>query len=657
MKITIEAMPYIRAAVTLLALTGLAIADEPPQNAKHSIRVVVLDPQGKPLPGSNILANVLTEEKVFERKREYKTDAAGAAEIALPKTFTILRLWASKDHFVSMFANWEQAEIAAGNGPPAEYTFRLESGVSAGGRVVDEHGKPIAGAKVDVRLSGDPMPPASDGRVKYNTWLAYGTDAVKTDSEGRWHVDNVPNPPEAKLGLQVFHPDYISDGRWEPSKTDAGRSPGKLRETAPVTLKRGVIVTGRVTDPTGQPIKDAIVIVGDRPYNSHLQTKFATDGDGRYRLSGKRPGHTTLSAMAPGLAPQLRKVNLVADLPPQDFRMAPGKPIHIQVVDQANEPLPKSFVSIIGWKGSEAINSAHNPNQPKAPDTQIPKQCDANGEWLWSSAPDDPVKLQISRKGFPTEEIEIVGGAPARTVVLKGQLGITGLVTDAVTGKPIPSFSVMRMVVFRKDNRLLERNHAVPGKDGQFNFDAMRNDYAMRSRIEAKGYRSQTGPEFRVGDEAALTQHFRLQPSPPITGVVLNAAGQPAAKARVVIATPTEQADFRFNEPNNETIADETGRFEFPNPGEPFVVIASNDAGFARTDFPANQQDAGQLRLRPWATVRGQFRDGGKPIGGATILLHPIGVSAPGQPFVDLTQQVKTGPDGRFELHASRRFH
>ena len=46
-------------------------------------------------------------------------------------------------------------------------------------------------------------------------------------------------------------------------------------------------------------------------------------------------------------------------------------------------------------------------------------------------------------------------------------------------------------------------------------------------------------------------------------------------------------------------------------------MIARTDAGFAMAEFAAVRHDAGTLRLQPWASVRGQFRDGGKPVGGA----------------------------------------
>src|SRR5207249_4335437 len=130
----------------------------------------------------------------------------------------------------------------------AEYTMRLEAGAAAGGRVVDDQGQPIAGAKVQVSLSGDPKPVHADGRTRYNTWLAERDDAPTTDAEGRWHIDNVPDHPRAELSVFVTHPDYVSDEFWGQAQKARGVTTEMLRrQTATVTLKRGVIVTGRVT--------------------------------------------------------------------------------------------------------------------------------------------------------------------------------------------------------------------------------------------------------------------------------------------------------------------------------------------------------------------------------------------------------------------------
>jgi thiol-disulfide isomerase/thioredoxin/uncharacterized GH25 family protein len=619
------------------------------------MRVVVLDPQGKPLPGANVHSSIWTDEKDFKSNHDYTTDAAGVVQVELPKTYSIVRLWASKKPFVSLFAGWEQNELASGKALPAEYVFRLETAVSAGSRVVDEQGRPIAGATVEVTLVGEPKVANGDGRALYDYGLATGSDAATTDAEGRWQIENVPDRPELRLNVRISHPDYVASDVQSRQAEPAVATTAMLRQqTATLTLKRGVIVTGRVAAPDGRPIKDAIVMLGDRPYFTLRPSKFPTDVDGRFRLPALAPGETTLTVLAPGFAPQLRKFNLQAGSPTQDFHMVPGKPIRLRIVDAAGKSVPKASIRPMEWKGSESIDPYPNPNHPKVPDTGIPVQADTNGIWEWPAAPDDPVKLHVWAKGFAECEFEIAGGAPERTVTLKAEHRITGRVTDAVTGRPILAFTVVPIDVFRKDWLSAERGHAKAGKDGRLDYLATRTDIPLHLRVEALGYRSQTGLEFRVGDDMPRTQDFRLQPSQPITGTVLEPDGRPAAKAEVVLATPTDvphyETDFASESDSHRTVTDAAGRFTFPDPGEPFIVLAQSGAGFAQAEFPADRRDAGALRLRPWASVRGQFHDGGRPVSGATVLCHPVSLDGLERPRIQVDTQTVTGPDGRFEF-------
>jgi hypothetical protein len=166
--------------------------------------------------------------------------------------------------------------------------------------------------------------------------LATGDDAATTDAEGRWRIENVPDNPRTGLVLLVSHPDYISDKKWGEAQRASDIRMNMLRKgSATLTLKRGVIVRGQVTDPAGKPIKDALVVQGDDPYDSWLPCKFPTDAQGQYRLPALAPGETTLTVIAPGCAPRLRRIKLQAGLPPQDFRMATGKAIRLRIVDAA----------------------------------------------------------------------------------------------------------------------------------------------------------------------------------------------------------------------------------------------------------------------------------------------------------------------------------
>ena len=645
------------------------------QTGGGTMRVKVLDPEGNPLPGAKVHASIRTDEKDFKSKQDYETDADGIAEVNIPQTYEIVRIWTSKRPFVTMFSHWERNELTGGAKLPEEYTVRLEAGVSAGGRIVNEKGEPLAGVTVEVTSDGG-RPKKGDARTEYDMWLANGDDAVTTDRGGRWRIDNVPNDEATELRLMVSHPDYISDaGRGQLQKKAGITTEMLLNESASLELRRGVIVEGRVTGPDEKPIENAVVVWGDNPSHSAVPRKFATDAKGRFRLPAQEPGETPLTVMAPNVAPQLRRIDARPGLPSQDFQMKPGKTAEVRFVDLAGEAVPGVHVDLREWKGSKSIQTSHDPNHPKMPDTGIPRRGDEGGVWRWNSAPESSVKARMYKKGFASCDLEITGGDPPRTVTMKPEHRITGRVTDAETGRPVPDFTVVPVEGHSrfKNGSLNERRwHARPGKDGSFDFLAVLEDFPKptRLRIEAEGYRTQTGPEFRVGDDSPRTQDFQLSPSPPMAGVVLDPAGQPVRGARVLIATPrgaihcnsdlgqpqqvcfelqpTEEIDLNSDFNNHQTSTDAEGRFKFPDPAAPFVVVVSANEGFAMADFAADRHDIGPLRLQPWASVRGQFFDGGQPVKDAKVWFCLVRTRDPGRPTVYLGLQGVTDKDGRF---------
>lgn len=638
---------------TTVTTAAVQVASQTPQPAARTMRVVVLDPEGKPLPGARIHAAVWTREVGQKSNRDYTTDGAGIAQVELPRTFYILRLWAHKKPFVGLFANWEENELAGGTQGPAEYVFRMERGTRISGQVLDEQGKPIAGAKVEASLGGTDKAARGDDRQKYNMWLATGKDAPTTDAEGRWRIDGVPDAPNLRFRFMISHPDFESDMNWNDAEKSAGVTTAMLREgTAHLKMKGGVIITGRVTDPTGKPIKDAIIVVGEDSYAPMAPCKFPTDADGRFRLPALARKLTSLTVIAAGWAPQLRKVNLQPGLPPQDFLLQPGKPIQLRFVDSAAKAVPNVYVSVTGWQGIKSLQTMHNPNHPKIPDMGIPTKSNEDGIWRWGAAPDSPVNLAISAKGFGRLELVAAGGEPERTVVLKPDHRITGSVTDTVTGKPISKFTLIPILVFRKDWHVAERSHAVASTNSRFDYLVDRTDIPLRIRIEASGYRSQEGPEFRVGDDSPRTQDFKLQPSSPVVGNVVDASGKAVANAEVFLATPTDQVEFHREGlvANHKTTTDSAGRFSFPDPGERFVVVARSDAGFARTETLEGLHEVGTLKLRPWASVRGRFFDGGKPVRGASIILQPVRIDSLDHPRIDGRDFATTDGEGRFEF-------
>ncbi|MFL5327507.1 MAG: sigma-70 family RNA polymerase sigma factor [Gemmataceae bacterium] len=617
-----------------------------PTHAKK-LRVIVLDPEGKPLSGANVELGIWTDEKDFKYDRASDTDASGSVEVQLPVSFYTLRLWASKKPYVSMFAGWEKEELSKGGNFPSEFTFRLEKGVTAGGRVVDSDGKPIAGAKVNVRLSDSLKPSNNAGRTRYNGWVANGSDAATTDADGRWRIDNLPNQSQGKLSLLVTHPNFISDERWEESQRAAGVTMDMLlRESATQTLKSGIVVQGRVTDPEGRPIPKAIIVYGDQGYVPNSPRDFYTDADGRFTLPPLRPQDSKLTVIAPGWAPQLRPVVVQEGMPAQDFQMKPGKTLQLRVVDPDGKPRSGVGVRLTGWKGCDSL---YNARYDQMKDTKIPNVTDNQGIWTWTWAPDEPVKLLVSWVGLSRRELEIAPGQPVQTVVLTSEHHVTGRVTDAVTGQPIDTFTVIPVDVFRKNWLSAERMNARAGKNGQLSFPPHRSDIPLRLRVEAPGYRTQTGPEFQLGGDTPRTQDFQLHASAPITGIVVDADGKPVANAEVMLATPTEKANLSDAMNNHKVMTDAAGRFSFPDPAEPFSLLAQAAAGFAFSgELPADQHDLGTLRLRSPVSISGRFSDGGRPVAGAEVFVTPIHIGNLDRPTIDTSLQSVTDAEGRF---------
>jgi len=482
---------YICKVAAFFLVAACAAAAEP----GRELRVVVLDPDGKPLPGANVTSSIWSDEKDFAGSRDRLTEADGAARVELPKTFTILRLWAGKDPFVTMFVHWEQSELSTLQEFPAEYTVKLERPTRAGGGVVDEQGRPIAGAKVEVRLANAPRPAGGDGRVRYNTWLALDDTAAVTDAAGRWAIDNVPDHPEVELSVLLSHPDYIGDTSWRDA-TRGGPTISQYRDgSATLTLKSGVIVTGRVTDPDGKPVKDAVVIHGEDPYAVDARMDFLTDADGLFRLPALAPHETTLTVIAPGWAPQALPLDVRPGLAPQDIRLAPGKTIRLRVVDEAGNPVPKAYVSVAEWQEKKAL---HNKKHPSVHDTRVPNRADENGVYEWDWAPQSAVKFSVRGDGS-SAAVVAAGGELEQTVVLKGPHVVTGRVTDARTGLPIPAFTVVPVNVVRRDFLRGERANAETGRDGVLKFLVGRDDYPHRLDAEPLGVPHRDRPRVQAG--------------------------------------------------------------------------------------------------------------------------------------------------------------
>lgn len=399
--------------VLVLDATGLfsaahsQAAEEPKQlPTKGNMLIRVVDPNGRPIAGARLFANVCSFNRDFDgttrpsiENSHYLTGDDGSVQIKLPPLVEDLRLWARMDGYAPMFALWWPKQQAELKKIPDEFTYHMRKGTSLGGFVTSDDVVPIAGVKVEVQYESKGLR-AKPNEAVFDTWLAAGDGAVYTDAQGHWRLDNVPPGDDVVIHVKLNHPDYIGDKDWGQLQQEQGVTLKSLRdETAVIVMHQGSVLTGTVTDPQGRPIEDAVVIWGDRPYWEEGSQEVRTDEKGGYHFPPLPPGKTHVTVVAEGWMPERTEIAIASHphTQPLDFRLRRGKKLRIRFVDQSKAAVSRVAVQITTWQGAESL---YNHKHSKVLDTKIPHKSDENGVYEWNWAPDSPVEFRFSSEGF-----------------------------------------------------------------------------------------------------------------------------------------------------------------------------------------------------------------------------------------------------------------
>jgi hypothetical protein len=387
--------------------------DEPAKPSPRTMRIAVLDPDGKGLPGVNIFASASDTKSV--NHHDYTTNAEGNATVELPQKVDLLRLWATKDGYVGLFAQWWRDRQPDGHLIPEEYTFHLAKGTTIGGIVKNGAGELIRRAKVQAQLIHAPGLEHSN-RPWPNNWHAYGDAARITDAEGRWSLDNVPTGNDVQVSVMLNHPDYIGEAGWGSLQKAQGVTMEALRDkSATIVMHWGSPITGTVKDADGSPVAGAIVIWGDDPYFQEGSQEVRTDAEGHYRLPPREIGPLTITVVAPNWSPVQTRHDVSPANSVADFQLERGKTLKIAVVDAAGAPIPNVGVGITSWRGGKAL---YNHKHPNVLDTKIPTKADENGIFEWKWAPEDAVQYAFGAAGFAYVHQHAVTASDVMAVVI-----------------------------------------------------------------------------------------------------------------------------------------------------------------------------------------------------------------------------------------------
>jgi RNA polymerase sigma factor (sigma-70 family) len=535
--------------------------------------------------------------------REHITDATGRLVIPLPETeperLTVTARgdgWVPKRVYLRHFAARE-TEI------PRSYTLEMERGTSIGGVVRDGQERPIEGVTVSLSASN----PDSRRREAFD----FDDVNARTDAQGRWHIDVIPAGFDlGHLHFTFKHADFVS---WVDAVNNQSiMTPEGLRSRSGVAvLHKGFPVTGRVLDRDGRPISGAVVRLGDpMRHSTAWVATVKTDSEGRFRIGNTAMREAPLSVQAAGHAPELMSLNIRPNLSPIEFRLGPGHTIRGRVIDDRGRLVSGAGLVVSEWRGHTTLDWR--------------AQSDADGRFRWDDAPGDVVSIAAFKPGYDgaTRSVKASDKELVLSLLPSRELRIRGSVTDAESGRPIETFTVVPgtkiggptlwHVVFAKVHH-----------GGRYEIDFSHLGIQPHLvLIEAKGYLPATSDAY-AHNAGEKVFDVALRKGEWIEGVVRGSAGEPLGNAEVVVVTDqgihigggnSYQREFH---PHLVTGPD--GRFSFSPPDGPHRIIALHDRGYAEATGP-ELAERRSLLIEPWGRIEGTLRVGGKTMARETII-------------------------------------
>jgi Carboxypeptidase regulatory-like domain len=599
--------------------------DNPVPRQVGTVFVRVVDSTTKePLPAVNL--KVWTNGKVT---REHTTDDSGRLEIRLPADDSeSMWITARRDGLIPIRV-YLRAITARETEIPRSYTLAMEPGTSIGGIVRDEAGQPIEGVNVNLYENRQD----EGARQVYD----FGAITARSDRQGRWQIDLIPDGFDlGRLHFTFSHPEFLS--ATDAVNTQSIATPKELREkSAVLVLHPGIAVNGRILDRGGRPIAGATVRVGEYQPNS---STISTDAFGRFHIGNALPHETVVTAQAAGYAPEMQPVKVEPGLAPVELRLGPGNTIRGRVVDREGHPIQGAIVGPLRWRGHQTL--------------EWRVETDALGRFRWDDAPSDAVSMSANKRGYSHSSVEITPSTKEYVLTLSHALLIRGSVTDAQTGRPIGTFTVIPSVQMNGNMTVWMPGFAKTHHGGRFEFplDSL-GTQPHRVRIEAEDYRAAVSPTY-ASDAGEQVFDARLEKGEWIKGVVRGRDGRLVAGAEVIIAAfpgihisggKTYQRDFH---PHMLTGAD--GRFGFAPIDGPFRVIALHDVGYAEAAGP-QLAESHELKLEPWGRIEGTLRVGGKPLAHETVVasLDEERIDLPGIKLQN-ESRAQTDEQGRFVI-------
>lgn len=576
-------------ALPLLLLAGPATARVSDGEAKPATRVV--NAAGEPVAGAAV--------EVLQRPRADSPFAALTHRVVSGET-------GDEGHLSRALPALDDMLVVvdhSGHGPYVETLSALPR------RVVLLQGRMVSGRAV---AEGSTAPDEGRACATWTTrhpewhWQREWRRCADLDEDGRFEIAGLPTAP-ARLEIQAAGFLPATRPLDAPTAKAAAEDGGPGDTTLIVPLRRGTLISGRVTSTDGQPVADAAVTAGD--------TEVRAGGDGEFALPvASFP--VQIQAKAAGFRDRTLDLAKPPEAGPLRVSLQPGQQLRGFLLSAEGLPLEEAelwgerFMPPGRWSGEAQEISLGE-----------------GGEFKVDLPHPGRYRLALAARGhrparLPETVLDPGQAVDLGAVVLDRGGTLEGWLADADTGLPLEGASVKLFPVGAAFVDALRRGalaRTTSAADGSFDLGGLEaGEYELR--VEHRDYATLLR-EIRVErDEAVSLGELTLGPGVRLFGTVVDRRGGERGGVTVEISAASGQAA----EPLAVVNTDRRGRFTglTVQPGEYRLRLLAERPLLSQTLAVPEGIEEKELKLVASSVrLKGQVLSGGEPVAGGLITL------------------------------------
>lgn len=517
----------------IFLLAAAAHAAEPPV-----LRIHIVDGKGRPVAGAEVRAGQAPRDDQHDPVRPEnvvsgKTSRLGEVRLAGLSPGRTVWVMAAHKGFTPEARSLTLAQGEPPRGLPRDLRIVLRPGGMAVGRVVDERGRPVAGAEVELtgdafglrRQVTDIYGALLEGPLFLPTFLREAARLrARTGPAGRFRFRDLP---EGRYRLAIRHRGFEPFFIERPLRVAAG-SLGSF------VLERSTLLTGTVTDPDGAPVAGARIWYDEE---DDLAPTATTAADGTFEILSWGP-RRVFAVSAEGFLEEW--VDAEYEAAPLQVSLRPAAFIRGRVLGVSGEPLAGATVhpcNVGSMYGGEAGNSP-----PCTVET--PTVSGAGGEFVLGPLLPGWYEIRARVPGLQdgvAPRVQAAGGETAEDVEIRLRPGsrVAGTVLDE-DGEPVPGATLEAWTG-------TSVSQTVAGDDGSFRLEGVGSGRGSL-HAEADGYWPGSLSVLVEEEESSgWVVTLRKKYSIEVRGHVLDPDGLPVGAALVSVpggdANPVHSAD------------------------------------------------------------------------------------------------------------------